>query len=189
MQFRTALMALTLGLSVLSGSSMAQQGPDQGQGGGGGGGGGGDRQRGNFNPAEFQQRMMERIKEQLKAPDDEWQVLQPKIEKVFTAQRNSRAGDMGGWGRRGGGGEGGGGDRQRENNNNQPQSEVAKASADLRSAIRSENPSEQDIETKLAALRAAREKAAEELKTARQELKELISVQQEATLVLAGLLE
>jgi len=38
--------------------------------------------RGNFDPAQFRQRMDERMKEALGATDEEWKVLQPKIEKV-----------------------------------------------------------------------------------------------------------
>lgn len=192
MRFGATLAAMTLGLALVSGSALAQQGPDQPPAAGGGGGGGDRQQRGNFDPAQFQQRMMDRIKEQLKTPDDEWAVLKPKIEKVMTAQRNARAGGMGGFGR--GGGPGGPGGERRGGDNaqprdGQPQSELAKASADLQTAVRAESPSDQDIEAKLTALRAAREKAATELKTAREELKGLLSVQQEATLVLSGLLE
>jgi hypothetical protein len=203
MRLGAALTAMTLGLAVVSGVAHAQEGPGGqppagdrgGERGVRGGDRGGDRGgRGNFDPAQFQQRMMDRFKEQLKVPDEEWQVLQPKIQKVLTAQRNVRAGE--GFGRGGGpgggpGGPGGPGGRGGDNAQReaQPQSEVAKASADLRDAVRGETPSEQDIEAKLAALRAAREKAAEELKTARADLQGVVTVQQEAVLVLAGLLE
>src|SRR5688500_15288170 len=62
---------------------------------------------------EFQERFQTMMKEQLGTTDEEWKVLAPKIEKVQTAQRNSRGGGgFGGFGGRGGGG-GRGGDRDR----------------------------------------------------------------------------
>src|SRR4051812_47735368 len=63
--------------------------------------------RGNFDPAQFREQMMNRMKEQLGSNDDEWKVLSPKIEKLMTAQRDARVGFGGGFGgqRRGGGGD------------------------------------------------------------------------------------
>jgi len=59
-------------------------------GGGGGGGGGG---RGNFDPAQMRERMMERYKEVLEVNnDDEWKALQPLVEKVTEARMQSMAG-------------------------------------------------------------------------------------------------
>src|SRR5689334_16497116 len=52
----------------------------------------------NRDPAAFRERMMNGIKERMAATDDEWKVLQPKIEKVMTAQRNARGGGFGGFG-------------------------------------------------------------------------------------------
>src|SRR4051812_42910816 len=62
-----------------------------------GGGGGGGR----FDPAQFRQRMMDRIKETLGSSDDEFKALEPKIDQVMTAQRDARGFGMG---RRGPGG-------------------------------------------------------------------------------------
>jgi hypothetical protein len=44
----------------------------------------------NFDPAQFRQQFEDRVKEQLGANDDEWKVIQPKLTKVFDAQRGSR---------------------------------------------------------------------------------------------------
>jgi hypothetical protein len=149
---------------------------------------GGDRQtggdrggRGNFDPAEWQKRMMDRFKEQLKAPDDEWAVIQPKLEKVMTAQRESRAGGMFGGGRRGG--PGGGGDQPQDT------SALGTASRELRTALENENTSGEEIDKKLAAYRDARAKAEENLAAARKDLKEILSARQEASLVMMGILE
>ena len=149
--------------------------------------------RGNFDPATFRQQMLDRMREQLGANEDEWKVLSPKIEKVFTAQRESRGG-MGGFGFGGGGrgrnrggdggtrGAGGGGD-------NQQPSAVQAATEDLRNTLDNKNASADDISAKLKTLREARDKARGELQTAQKELKEVLTQRQEATLVSMGMLE
>src|ERR1039457_4564466 len=61
--------------------------------GGGGGGGGGRQGRGNFDPAQMQQRMMERYKEVLEVTDDtEWKAMQPLVQKVMDLRRESFSG-------------------------------------------------------------------------------------------------
>ena len=160
---RTALLALVAGLALAIPSIVQAQ----------------NRQ---FDPAQFRQQRLDRIKEQLGASDDEWKVLSPKIEKVMDVQRNSFAGFGGFRGRGGGGGGGGGAD-------NQPQTPVAKASADLRTTLENKDAPADDIKTKLAALREAREKARAELQAAQKELKEVLTQRQEAVLVTNGMLE
>jgi hypothetical protein len=136
--------------------------------------------RGNFDPAQMRERFMNSIKEQLKADDDEWKVLSPKIEKLMTAQRDARTGG-GGFGRRPGGG-GGGAD-------NQATTPVAKASADLRTVLENKDTPAEDIAKKLAALREARDKARTDLQAVQKELKEVLTQRQEAVLVTMGMLE
>lgn len=136
-------------------------------------------QRGNFDPAQFRERRLNQIKEQLGSTDDEWKVLQPKIEKVMEAQMAGFGG--GGFGRRGGGG-GGGGD-------NAPQTPIAKASADLRQTLENKDAPADEIKTKLAALREARAKVRADLEAARKDLKEVLTQRQEAVLVTNGMLE
>ena len=56
-------------------------------------GGGGRQGRGNFDPAQFQQRMLERTKETLEVTDDaEWKAMQPLVQKVMDLRRGSFAG-------------------------------------------------------------------------------------------------
>jgi hypothetical protein len=136
--------------------------------------------RGNFDPAQMRERYMNSIKEQLKADDDEWKVLSPKIEKLMTAQRDARAGGGGFRGGRPGGG--GGAD-------NQPTTPVAKASADLRTALENKDTPAEDIAKRLAALREARDKARADLAAVQKELKEVLTQRQEAVLVTMGMLE
>ncbi|HEY7118900.1 MAG TPA: hypothetical protein VH475_20085 [Tepidisphaeraceae bacterium] len=131
-------------------------------------------------PAQFREQRLNRIKEQLGSSDDEWKVLQPKIEKIMDAQRETFAG-FGGF-RRGGGGGGGGAD-------NQPQSAIAKASADLRTTLENKDAPADEIAKKLAAVREARDSARKNLQTAQKELKDVLTQRQEAVLVTMGMLE
>ena len=52
--------------------------------------GGGGRGRGNFDPAQFQQRMMDNIKERLAFTNDtDWAAVQPLVQKVLDARAKS----------------------------------------------------------------------------------------------------
>jgi hypothetical protein len=176
-----------------------QQGQRGGRGGGRGGfGGNGNNNgggRGNRDPAEARLRMESRLKELLGASDQEWAVLQPKVEKLMDAQRLQMAG-------RGAGmaqlfrSDRGGGDRGGNNNNNRPDrpqrpeesSPVAVRTRELQDAIR-DNASPDVLKAKLAALRDARTKARDQYAKAQQELRELLTLKQEATLIMLGMLE
>src|SRR5260370_35482946 len=49
--------------------------------------------RGNFDPAQFRQRMLDRYKERLEVTsDDEWKLIQDRIEKGTQLQRDLRIG-------------------------------------------------------------------------------------------------
>jgi hypothetical protein len=135
--------------------------------------------RGNFDPAQFRERRLTQIKEQLGATDEEWKVLSPKIEKVMTAQFAGFGGGRGGRGGPGGG----------NNADNQPTTPVAKASADLRATLANKDAPADDIKAKLAALRDAREKVKADLQASQKELKEILTQRQEAVLVTNGMLE
>ena len=170
MTVRTLAVHFMLGLFLVPAMALAQA---QGGGEQGGRQRGGDR--GNFDPAQMQARMMASYKERLGATDEEWRILQPKVEKLMTLQRNTRGGMMGGRGQRGG-------DQQAE-------SAVAVASRELRTVLENTGATAEEIGRKLTALREAREKARAELAAAQKELKELITVRQEAVLVSMGTLE
>ncbi len=158
------------------------------------GGQGGRRGGGNFNPEEFRQRMNERLKASLKVTDDEWTAIQPLIEKVQAKQRDAMGGRFGGFGRGpggpgggpggpggGGGGGGGGGDQSTRPG--------AAESDALRKALESESTSPDDLKAKLTAVREQRKKSAAELAAARDDLRKVLTVRQEAALVAAGILE
>src|SRR5262249_10175863 len=123
----------------------------------------GRRGGGNFDPLEMHKKMMERYKETLAMSDEEWKLASPKIEKVMAAQRDARSGGgfPGGFGPGGGGRPGGGPPgRDPEHGGATP---LAKATGELRQALEDKATSPDDIGKKLAEVRAARDKAREEL--------------------------
>ena len=170
--------ALCLG----AGNSLAQNG--------GGGFGGGGRQR-NFDPAQMQQRMMERYKEQLEVNnDDEWNAMQPLIQKVMEARRETFAGGMGRMfgGRRGG--QGGGGDQGGGGNaamRRGPGGEPSPEAEALRKAIDAK-ASTGEIKAALARYVESRKTKLEQLKAAQENLRKVLTARQEAIATLDGLL-
>jgi len=148
-------------------------------------GNGNDRgNRGNFDPAAMRERFSTMIKEQMGATDDEWKVIQPKLDKVMTAQRDARGG-MGGMFRR----RDNGGDSNNNQSSDRQRSAVEQAQTDLRTLLDNKDASADQITAKLTALREAREKAKTELVSAQKDLKEVLSQRQEAVLVMMGMLD
>ncbi|HEX4084988.1 MAG TPA: hypothetical protein VHY22_08765 [Chthoniobacteraceae bacterium] len=157
------------------------------------GGGGGFRRNGGF--AEFRERMNERIKEELKASDDEWAVIQPLLEKVQDAQMASMAGRFGGMRRFGGPGgergarpEGSPSGSPAAQQGGRPRFSSPEVDA-LHDALQNENATPDDIKAKLQALRDARKKSEDDLQTARENLKKVLTLRQEAILVEMGVLD
>ena len=184
-----AVLALTVAISG-AGTVIAQDG--QGQGGQGRGQGQGQERRQQFDPEEMRQRMMDNLRERLGASEEDWQALEPKIQAVLEAQQQARAGGMGMgalMGRRGGGQGGGPGGGPGGPGAEQDQSEVGVAARELRTALEDEATEGAVIAQRLEALRAARGKAEESLKAAREDLKGLVTPRQEAMLVMMSLLE
>jgi hypothetical protein len=160
-----------------------------------GGGGGADRME------QFRQRMNEHVKTALKASDEEWAVIQPLLNNVQDKMRETMLGRFGGGPRpeRGGGGprengqNGGGGERperaERPNRPDRPPSATSAPVEALRTALESTSTSNTEIKAKLEALRQSRQKAVDDLAKARTELKSVLSLRQEATLVMMGMLD
>jgi hypothetical protein len=179
---------------IVAGLSTAQQ-----QGGRQRGGNQGDRQgpqgqqgqRGQFDPEQMRQRMAERMKEQLGVDDAAWKVMEPRLQKVMDLSRQAGGGGrgmmfgmMGGPGGQRPGQEGRGpGGQQRE------LSPVEKAMEQLQTTLDNPSASPEEIKKQLTALRTAREKARQELATAQQSLREILTVRQEAQLVRMGMLD
>ena len=147
-----------------------------------------DRPRRRFDPAEMRKRMMDGVKERLGASDEDWKALSPKVEKVMTLSRDARGGGMGmmmmGRRRRRPDAEG------QERPANAPEmSATAKAAQGLMTVLENKEAKAEEIKTALQSLRDARAKAAAELGKARKALKEIVTVRQEAQLVMMGMLE
>jgi hypothetical protein len=160
------------------------------------GGAGQDRQgrqgRGNFDPAQMQQRMMDAYKERLEITDDaEWKAIQPMIQKVMDARRDSLSGmarGMFGGGRNRGGdnaGGGGGGDRGGRGGGffgpPSPESEALQKAIDSKA-------SNADLKAALAKFVEARKAKQAELEKAQADLRKVLSVRQEAIATESGLL-
>ena len=167
-------MPLFVGAFLFTASAQAQRG-----------GGGG------FDMSQIMDRMAERYQEALEVSDDEWSVLKPMVvaivEKQFSSRGSSRFAGFGG-GRGGGrGGRGGDGGQTRERGNRGSRGGGEGQTSDLGKAI--EGGSDAKIKSELAAYRSAKKKSAKELEKARTELRQLLTLKQEAKMVLAGLLD
>jgi hypothetical protein len=182
-----AELTWALGLAailLLANTSIAQTTTDGGNRANPANGGGNRGNRGNANPAQMRERMMERYKESLGVKnDDEWKVIQERIEKVLEAQREMRGVGMGGRGGRRGG-----------QDNNGPRNDPASSSAsntagaELQKALE-DNASGEVINAKLANYREWRKTAEAKLEKAQAELQKVLVRKQEARLVLMGLLK
>ena len=144
-----------------------------------------------FDPERMRQMMADRMKQQLGASDAEWQVIQPRLVKVMTLNRQvsggpGRAGMFLGRGRPGMRGPDRRGPAGREG---EEPTAIEKASEQLRTALENESASPEQLKQQLTALREAREKAKQELATAQQELRQILTLRQEAQLVLMGMLD
>jgi hypothetical protein len=131
--------------------------------------------------------MMDRYKEQLEVKnDDEWKVISGLIEKVTTAQRETRIGGFGGRGRGGAGGDtaatGGG-------NNRNPFGGEPNVDAEALQKALEAKASSDEIKAKLAKLREVQKEKEAKLAKAQDELRKVLSVRQEATAVMMGLLK
>jgi chromosome segregation ATPase len=144
------------------------------------GGQGNDRPR--FDPSQFRQRMLDRLKQDLGSSDDEFQALQPKIEKVFQVQMELNTGRFGGRRNRGAGSDS-------ASNANQTQAPVPAASSELRKTLENKDAKPEEIKAKLDALREAKTKAKADLAAAQQDLRGVLTQRQEAVLVMSGLLD
>jgi hypothetical protein len=142
----------------------------------------GDTNRGrpsSANIEEYRKRFEEGIKTALKATDEEWTVLKPLIESVTTKQREARTSSFGGFGSRGGSSSSG---------SDTPRPGQAESQA-LKDALASDATSIEDIKAKMTALRNVRKNAQASLAQAREELRKVLTVRQEAALVNMGILE
>ena len=155
------------------GGDRGERGGDRGERGGDRGGRGGDR--GGFDRSQIMERIMDRYRENLGFSVAEWKVVQPKVQAVMDNRISSASGMMSMFG---GSRRGRGGDSTTEKT---PTSE-------LRDLLEKDDASKGDIKAKLAAYRADRKAREAKLKKAQEDLRQLLTIKQEAQAVLAGLL-
>jgi hypothetical protein len=128
--------------------------------------------RGQMDPAQMREMMAQRLKEGLGCTDEELEVIGPRVQKVVEAQAGARMRRfMGMGGFRGPGAQ------------SDPEADA------LSKAIESEDTPKADIEPKLKAYRDAVKKKEAALKKTREELREVVTLRQEAGLVLMGILD
>ena len=151
-------------------------------------GGGGRQGRGNFDPAQMQQRMMERFKEVLEVTDEaEWKAIEPRVQKVMDLRRESLSGmgrGMFGRGPRGGDNPPGGDQGQRRGGMFGAPSPEADA---LQKAIDSK-ASKAELKAALEKYVASRKAKQADLEKAQAALRELLTPRQEAIATLNGML-
>ena len=178
--FATAAAVMTLCLAASSVSAQSNNNNNSG---------GSNRRgnRGNFDPAQFQQLMMDRLKDQLEITDDaEWKAIEPMIQKVMDLRRElmSSAG-RGMFGRRSGGDSNSGdSNRSRGGGFFGPPSAETEA---LQKAVDGK-ASNAEMKAAIAKYQEARKAKQAELEKAQAALRGVLSVRQEAVATLDGLL-
>jgi hypothetical protein len=185
-----AVTAAAASLVLSTGNLSAQDNPPGGQGGERGGRGRGGQGGGNFDPSEFQARMMTNIREQMKVKDDtEWKAIEGLVQKVMDARREVGVGG-GGFGRmfrRPGGdnaGGGGGGGRRGGGFGGEPSAEQTA----LDKAIDS-NASKDELKSAMAKVRASKKDKEAKLTKSQEDLKKVLSTEQEAVALSMGLVQ
>jgi len=157
--------------------------------------------RGNFDPAQMKQRLMDEMKDQWEIKDDaEWTAIEPKLGKVIDARGEIMASTMrgafgrGGGGRRGGGGGGGGngddnggGQRQRQRGGGGMFGTPSPAVEALQKAIDDKAPTA-EIKTKLKVVQDEQKDKQAKLVAAQEDLRAVLTPRQEAIATLRGLL-
>jgi|HubBroStandDraft_6_1064221.scaffolds.fasta_scaffold305545_1 hypothetical protein len=156
--------------------------------------------RGNFDPAQFRQNRLDRLKEQMNVTDDgEWKVIEGAINKVMDAEQEVISGRFGGGrgrGGRGGGGAGAtaatggtggtnnanGGRRRGFGGTPSPEAEALQQAID-------DNASSDVVKAKLKALRESNAAKEAKLEQAQDDLRKLLTPRQEAVAVLGGMLK
>ncbi len=163
---------------------------DNGQ--GGPGGFGGNFRGGNFDPAQFQQMMLDQTRQSLNITnDEEWKAIQPLVQNVMDARREIGFG--GGGMRMMFGGPGGPGGTQGGNQSGNAQRAMRfgpQASAEqqaLQKALDDGAPAAQ-VKEAMAKLRAAKQEKQAKLEAAQEKLRSVLTTKQEAQALLQGLL-
>jgi hypothetical protein len=158
--------------------------------------------RGGFDPAQFRQRRIDRVKEQMDVKDEsEWKAIEGQINKVMDAQEasmRSRFSGFGGGSTRSRGGSSGGSSTDSTSSSTDSSSsrrsrggmfggEPSPEVEALRKAVDDKAPAD-EIKAKLAAVKKVNKDSQKKLDQAQSDLRAILSVRQEAVAVLNGLL-
>ena len=192
---RVAGLVAIIGLSAAQAFAQANPGTDPNGGRRRGGdraaqdGGGREGGRGNFSPEEAQTRMLSGLRDRLGITnDEEWGLISKRITAVMDVRRT--AGGPGGGGMFFAGGRGGpppgGGDRGGRGPGGRGGGGSPEIAA-LQAAI-TDNLTEAEIKSRLERVREARRENEAKLQKAQEDLRAVLSVKQEATAVIFGLL-
>jgi hypothetical protein len=146
--------------------------------------------RGQMDTEQMMNMMSDRIKEVLEMSDEEWTVIGPKLINVVNLSTQSTGPNMrmmvGMFMGRGNG-------NQRIQRQPFPggaePGPIATAQTELQELLEYKETPTSEIKRKIIELREAKEKAEQELVTARNELRELLTVRQEALLIAMGYLD
>ena len=146
---------------------------------------GGRGRQGNFDPAQFQQRLLDRYRERLEITDDaEWKAIEPLIQNVMAARMSAGAGMRSTFGR---GGRRGGGDAANTSTPPRPATRGNSAADELQKAIDAKVPST-EMKTALAKYMDYRKSKRADLEKAQDALRAVLTSRQEAIAALSGLL-
>lgn len=118
--------------------------------------------------ARQRQMSFENLRDQLQISDQEWPVVKPRLQTVYDLVR-----PLPSFGPR----------------NAQPATPAEQRSRELRELLRDEAAETEEIKAKLTALRVAEEQVRQELVKAQANLRQIMTLRQEAVLVLNGLLD
>lgn len=134
---------------------------------------------------EERQSEAQRMQERLGATDQEWKVLQPRVMRVSELSRQLRGG---GRDRRRGGSRG---DRPGSTQNApaRERSALEQAQEQLRTVLSNTSATPDQINKQLAAFRTAKARVKQQLVAAQTDLQKVITVRQEAQLVMMGMLD
>ena len=175
------LVVVGLFLAVQAFSQPGRRGGQQGPG-------------GQFDPERIRQMMEQRLQETLGATDQEWTLLRPRVMKVSELNQDLQSGARGLMMLLGSGGFGGGpGGRLGQflganRFDGQELSDVQKIQQELKKTLENTSSTSEQLKKQLTKLRSAKEKTKQELAKAQQELRQIVTIRQEAMLVLMGIL-
>jgi hypothetical protein len=150
--------------------------------------------RGNFDPAQFKQRAMDRMRDQMEIKDDqEWSAIETKLGKVWDARNDLMAGRMGGFGR--GGGRRGGNNANPDDNagGQRPRrpafgGEPSPAVEALQKAVDDKAPTA-EIKAKLKTVQDEFKAKQAKFQAAQEDLRSVLTPRQEAVATLNGMLQ